>query len=95
MNRLTGIAAMKPAKRLPELKRQLAEIKTETADLAYHISAFETARAWHVRIVGISEPMDANGKTSLIVTRVDTPDELRTVGLHMISSVSYHVEEEN
>jgi hypothetical protein len=88
VNLLTGIAAMKPAKRREELDRQLAAANSQTVELTYHPSAFDPPRSIPAKILGISEPLDGNSRDHMVVTPLVGELRLLTVGLHMIASIA-------
>ncbi|WP_405057072.1 hypothetical protein OG474_30590 [Kribbella sp. NBC_01505] len=92
MDKLTGIAKLKPEKRRAAVDAEISAARVggaETFDVSYHVSRFEDARAIRARIVEISAPLDDNGKQSLVMSALrGSKRELVTVGLHMVSAIA-------
>lgn len=90
---------MKAAVRRAEVERQLCDatlntdvydVETEEAvvKLTWTTSRFSTARVDQYVAHGISDPLDGNGKESLVLSVPGDPDaKWLTLGLHMVGRI--------
>lgn len=95
-----GIAKLAPAKRRPELERQIAAAVGETTRLdaeldnrevvnvTWFASKFDAPVTRPYVVHGIADPLNSTGFESLLISEADDPDvKWLIVGIHMVASV--------